>query len=458
MMLRQRSIYDYVEKPKSNKADGNPNIKLPDDFELTQEFTDIFNLIENTNTNVYVTGDPGTGKSTFLKYFVKHTKKKAAILSSTGVGALNVGGQTIHSFFRFPPKYLQETDIVNMSTQKKKVLKKLDIIIIDEVSMVQANLMDAIDYALRLNLDRPDTPFGGVQIILIGDMCQLPPVVEYKNQPEADPMKYKTPYFFSARVFEETPVVYTELKRQYRHKDIRFVEILKKIRTKSVESEDLDALNQRVTRAVVEGNPIVLTMTNAVAGVINSEELEKLDTKAFSFEAKIDGCFYNGRAYPTDEHLVLKKGAQVMMLRNDPDHRWVNGTIAIVENLTNDSVEVLIDGNVFTVETFVWEQKEYQVNSLNNVFEQVVIGSFKQYPMKLAWAITVHKSQGQTFDTVIIVRGNGAFACGQMYVALSRCRTLDGIYLLDPIRHQDFLFDYRVNGFKEKFQEYVQNF
>lgn len=427
------------------------NTGLPENFELSEEFVDAFDLIEYTRKNIYLTGDAGTGKSTFLKYLVENTKKKIVVLAPTGVAALNVGGQTIHSFFRLPPTFIQESDIRRVSHANRSLLKALDTVIIDEASMLRADLMDAVDYALRLNRDNMHIPFGGVQIVLVGDLCQLPPVVD-KGLEEIMAKEYNNPYFFNARVFDEAEVFYLELTKQYRQTDAKLIELLNCIRHKKVSDAHLKILNQRVTNEEVDGNPVVLTMTNKDAAYINIGKLNELKSPEYHYEATISGRFSEEGSYPAEIILKLKKGAQVMLLRNDPEHRWVNGTMAVVDELSDDSVKIAVDGNIYPVPIFQWERIEYKYNRITGKIEKEVIGTFQQYPLKLAWAITVHKSQGKTFDAIVIITGRGAFAHGQIYVGLSRCRTFEGIFLLNPIEHRDIIFDERVDGFKNKFK------
>jgi len=351
-LVEERSAIT-MEGKKKKKVERRPEIELPDDFDLSEEFAATFDLIENTEKNVYITGDAGTGKSTFLKYFMKSTNKNFVVLAPTGIAGINIGGQTIHSFFNFPPHFIQKSDVRKLSSSKKKLVNKLDILIIDEASMVRADLLDAIDYSLRLNLDKMNVPFGGKQIILVGDMAQLPPVVVPSLREIMDKM-YQTPYFFSANVFNEAKVSYVELTKQYRQKDSCFIESLNKIRNNTVNGDDLRTWNQRVADGVLENNPAILTMTNEDAASINKDELEELDTEEYSFKAKIDGWF--GRTCPTEKTLVLKKGAQVMMLTNCK-HSWGNGTIAIVKELSEDSIQVLIDGEVHDVSKHTWKKK-----------------------------------------------------------------------------------------------------
>jgi len=440
----------------TNKVIRNPNTGLPDDFELSQEFINVYNLIESTRRNIYLTGDAGTGKTTFLKYLLQNTKKKMVVLAPTGVAALNAGGQTIHSFFCLPPTFIQKSDVKRMSHERSSLVKALDAIVIDEASMLRADLMDAVDYALRLNRGEMNVPFGGVQLILVGDLCQLPPVVE-NGLKEVMKREYESPYFFDAHVFNEVKMSYVELTKQYRHTDNKLIGLLSKIRDKSLTDTDLDFLNQRVSNVELDGNQVVLTMTNKDAAYINNGKLNELDAPEYHFEASILGRFYEEGSYPAEKILKLRKGAQVMLLRNDPSHRWVNGTMAVVAELSQDSVRISIDGHIYPVPIYEWERVEYRYNRSNDVIEKEVIGAFRQYPLKLAWAITIHKSQGQTFNTIVIITGRGAFAHGQVYVGLSRCRTFNGIFLLNPIEHRDIIFDKRVDGFKNKFKRHNLN-
>lgn len=453
MMKIKKKTTRNTKKPikDSKKIARNLDTGLPADFELSQEFIDAFKLIEGTTKNIFLTGYAGTGKTTFLKYLVANTKKKTVVLAPTGVSALNAGGQTIHSFFGLPPTFIQKSDIRRLPHGKGLLVKALDAIIVDEASMVRADLMDAIDYALQLNRGKMGIPFGGVQLILVGDVCQLPPVVD-KDLQKVMAKAYKSPYFFDANVFDKVEVFYVEMTKQYRQTDNKLVELLNKIRNKQLLDAELEILNQRVTDAELAGNPVVLTMTNKDAAYINDGKLNELDYPEYNFEASISGNFYDESSYPVDRTLRLKKGAQVMLLRNDSGHRWVNGTMAVVDELTEDSVKIAVNGNIYDVPKCEWERVEYRFNSVEDVIEKKVVGVFSQYPLKLAWAITIHKSQGQTFDAIVIVIGRGAFVHGQIYVGLSRCRTLDGISLLNPIEHRDIIFDKRVDGFMSKFK------
>ncbi|MDD5692450.1 MAG: PIF1 family ATP-dependent DNA helicase, partial [Candidatus Omnitrophica bacterium] len=334
----------------------------------------------------------------------------------------------------------------------KSLLENLDMIIIDEVSMVRADLMDGIDYALRLNRGRMKSPFGGIQMVFFGDLFQLSPVVENEAR-ELLEERYTTPYFFSAKVFDTCHLREIELSTIYRQKDSSFMELLNRIRNKEHTKEDLDTLNKKVQKDIVVSKKdptVILTTTNSLANTINQCRLSKLPGKEITYKALATGKFEES-TYPTGEFLKLKKGAQVILIKNDPDKRWVNGTLAKVTALSKDSIVVDINGFEHDLPVVKWQKIEYSYNEAEDRIEDEVVGEFAQYPLKLAWAITIHKSQGQTFDKVIIDLGHGAFTHGQLYVALSRCTCLNGIKLKRPVAHSDIIFDERVYEFNGRF-------
>ncbi len=325
-------------------------------------------------------------------------------------------------------------------------------VIIDEVSMVRADLMDGIDYALRLNRGKMKTPFGGVQMVFFGDLFQLSPVVENEARQLLKEL-YATSYFFSAKVFDGCHIRSIELSNIYRQKDDSFMELLNRVRNREHTEEDLNTLNNRVQGDAMVSNKdavVILTTTNSLANTINKDRLSKLPGKEMTYEAMATGKFEES-AYPTEISLRLKKGAQVMLIRNDPAKQWVNGTLAKVVALSDDSIVVDINGRICNVPIVKWQKIEYSYNEDEDKIEDEVVGDFAQYPIKLAWAITIHKSQGQTFDKVIIDLGYGAFTHGQLYVALSRCTRLDGIRLKRPVTHNDIIFDRRIYEIKDRF-------
>jgi len=423
---------------------------LPTHLDINDEFKSAFNLMENTSECLFITGKAGTGKSTLLKYFKANTGKKIIVLAPTGVAAINVGGQTIHSFFRLPPKIIQKDAIKRL--RDKHLVENLDMVIIDEVSMVRSDLMDGIDYALRLNRGKMKMPFGGVQMVFFGDLFQLSPVVENEAK-ELLEERYSSPYFFSAKVFNDCNIKAIELSTIYRQKDSSFMELLNRVRNKEYTKEDLDTLNKRVkidTAILKKDATVILTTTNSLANTINQDRLSRLPGKSITYEALASGKFEES-AYPCPTSLKLKKGAQVILIKNDPARQWVNGTLAKVVALSNDSIVVDINGRTCDVPIVKWQKIEYSYNEDLDKIEDEVVGAFAQYPIKLAWAITIHKSQGQTFDKVIIDLGHGAFTHGQLYVALSRCTCLDGIRLKRPVTPSDIIFDRRIYEFKDRF-------
>jgi ATP-dependent DNA helicase PIF1 len=433
-----------------------PEIK-PSSLELNEQFLRALEIMENTSESIFITGRAGTGKSTLLDYFRRNTKKKVAVLAPTGVAALNVKGQTIHSFFRFRPNITLSMIRKVRSGDKRNIYRKLDAIVIDEISMVRADLLDCVDGFLRLNGPSPDRPFGGIQMIFIGDLYQLPPVVTSVEKTNFR-ASYKTPYFYSARVFKSFEMEFLELEKIYRQHDQDFINLLNAIRNKSVTDGHLEILNRRYQPAF-EPRPgdfyVYLTTTNDLAAVINNKQLSGLKSPPYRLIGRVEGDF--GAEYlPSAVELQVKAGAQIMMLNNDAEGRWVNGSIgAITEIISSDKGETVIvaelsSGETVEIRPFTWEI--YRFVAENGDLKSEVIGTFTQYPLMLAWAITIHKSQGKTFDKVIIDIGRGTFAHGQMYVALSRCTTLEGIILKRPIFPRHIWTDFQVVDFLTKYQ------
>lgn len=419
---------------------------------LSKEFEDVLNTLEYTSDHYFVTGRAGTGKSTLLQLFRNTSKKKIAVLAPTGIAALNVKGQTLHSFFGFPPRMLDKAEI--FKKKDYKFYKKVDTIIIDEVSMVRADMLDNIDYFLRLNRE-VDEPFGGVQMLFFGDLFQLPPVIATDFERKYFRENYTSAYFFSAAIIQAIELQMIELNQVYRQDERHFIRLLDNIRQNAVDYDDMEDLNQRCMPLPVDKRFIVyLCARNATADAINKEEIEKLDTERFVFNAKTEGEF-NPQLYPTEGILVLKRGAQIMFVKNDPQKQFVNGTIGTIRHIDNDEIVADIldeQGNEKTikVEMQTWENVKYKSDpSVDTSIKAEIIGTFTQYPIKLAWAITIHKSQGKTFERVIIDLGGGAFESGQTYVALSRCKKLSGIYLKKPVTGRDIFIDPTVVEFYE---------
>jgi hypothetical protein len=438
-------------------------------LEINPAFGRALEILETTDQALFITGRAGTGKSTLLDHFRRTTRKRVAVLAPTGVAALNVRGQTLHSFCRFKPDVTLE-GVKALPKAKARgpegeLYRNLDTVIIDEVSMVRADLLDCVEKFLRLNGPLPKRRFGGLQMVFIGDLYQLPPVVTSHDRALFDAgsgSPYESPYFFSARTLADGgyPMEFIELEKIYRQSEAEFIHLLNAIRNRSIGEADLERLNARLEpefKPPAGALYITLTSTNDQAFQRNRETLETLDGETFSFDGFIEGEF-DRTSLPTDERLELKRGAQVMLLTNDPQGRWVNGTIGKVldvvrETGTADVVEVeLQDGAIVDIGPNVWELFRFAYDREGDRIVSEAVGAFTQHPLKLAWAVTIHKSQGKTFDRVIVDVGRGTFAHGQVYVALSRCTTFEGLVLRKPIRREHIRMDWRVVRFLTGFQ------
>lgn len=452
------------DKDRSGKAKAK---KLPEIDMSNAEFGATLSLIEKTNRSIFLTGKAGTGKSTFLRYITATTEKKFVVLAPTGIAAVNVGGQTMHSFFKIPLKPLLPDDPdfavrrlrqrLKYSKQLIKLIRELDLIIIDEISMVRADVIDFIDRVLRVYSGNMKQPFGGKQMLLVGDVFQLEPVVT-GNDRDILSHAYSSFYFFSANVFREMNIVPIELTKVYRQEEQSFVNLLDHIRMGTPSQTDLNLLNSRYTPNGSSGTDSVsaeFTMTIAtrrdMVDNINERHLAELPAPVVCYEGLIENDFPTN-ALPTDLMLELKEGAQVVFVKNDPERRWVNGTVAVVERCQPDCVTVRTeDGEEHEVERERWSNVKYVYNEKTHQVDEIELGAFTQYPLKLAWALTIHKSQGLTFGKVIIDIGRGAFAGGQTYVALSRCRSLEGITLVNPISHRDIYVKPEISQFARQF-------
>ncbi|ANR72023.1 helix-turn-helix domain-containing protein [Prevotella scopos JCM 17725] len=424
-------------------------------MEKNQELRNAWDFVEHTGISIFLTGKAGTGKTTFLRTLKERSNKRNIIVAPTGVAAINAGGMTIHSFFQLPlSPFVPNSNIKNRfdySKEKRKIMRTLDLLIIDEISMVRADVLDAIDSVLR-RFREPNKPFGGVQLLMIGDLQQLTPVVTPEEE-ELLKHYYETPYFFGSKALCSISYVTIELTHVYRQQDDTFISLLNNIREGKTTATDLQRLNERYNPAFQPKNGsdyIRLTTHNRMAESYNEEQLRNLPTKAYTFSAETDGNFpeYN---YPTDFNLTLKVGAQVMFIRNDNNGRYYNGRIGHITHVDNKKIAVLCPGDEeeFEVEIETWENTKYTLNEKTKQIEAEVQGSFKQYPLRLAWAITIHKSQGLTFEHAII-DAQASFASGQVYVALSRCKTLGGLVLASPIGNAAIINDNKVN-------EYIAN-
>lgn len=427
--------------------------KLPDNLVITEDFKEAFELMEHTSECAYITGKAGTGKSTLLTYFRQQTKKNIVVLAPTGIAAINVEGSTIHSFFRFRTGII-ENSIISVDNSREELFRNLNMIVIDEISMVRADILDGIDFSLRKNR-KSNKPFGGVQMIFFGDLCQLPPVVSREE------MSYFLEtfggiYFFNAKVFKTIDLKYIELHTVFRQKDEDFKNVLNSIRENKITEKELELLNTRYNpNLTIEAGDVRLTLatTKNIVKAINVTRMNNLTTQEYTYTAEIKGVF-DKNTYPTEEKLTIREGAQIMMLKNDTLKRWANGSLGIVKEINEEEVIIEIDNNSYTLEPSTWEVVEFEYNQDTKKIESVVTGSFSQYAIKPAWAMTIHKSQGQTFDKVIIDLGSGSFAHGQTYVALSRCKSLEGITLTKMIRSKDIIIDPQVAEFiKQKGQK-----
>lgn len=414
---------------------------------LNSQQAKLLSEIEHSSNNIFITGKAGTGKSLLLQYFKQKTKKKVVVVAPTGVAALNVGGQTIHSLFRIPPEFVTKEKLT-LSSKTSLLLRNIDTVVIDEISMVRADLMDAIAFLLEEANDN-GLPFGGVQLIMFGDLYQLPPVVSDKELHRYFAHNHGGHYFFNAHCWDDKlPEIY-ELTEIFRQTDKDFKNILNKIRTGDSDRDILKKLNERVAEEIPEDGVVTLVPTNSLAASINSRKLDQLDSKLFNYKATISGDLERS-AFPTEENLELKVGSQVMLIKNDKDKRWVNGTIGKISFLSNHEIKVDIDGIEYSVPQETWGKIRYHYNQEERKVEEDVVSSFTQFPVRLAWAMTVHKSQGKTYNSVIVNMGDGAFAHGQAYVALSRCTTLEGLYLKREILKTDIMVEPAVVTFMKK--------
>lgn len=413
---------------------------------------------------LFITGRAGTGKSTLLRKLCADSGKNFVVLAPTGIAAVNVLGETIHSFFRFKPGITyEEAESYGMHNQQE-IYERLEVLIIDEISMVRADLLDSVDIFLR-RARKNDEPFGGVQVVLFGDLYQLEPIVTSEER-DIIYSRYKSPYFFSSHVFkqllsaQDQSIEFIELTKVYRQKDKEFIHLLDKIRKKKITDEELNVINGQYEEFLSDTKEgfIYLTTTNAGAERINLKNLSLLPTKEYHLIGEVEGNFPD-KNLPTAFDLVLKVGARIILLTNDQDKQWYNGTLATVTGVFEDRIMIrLDDGKQHMLTPFTWSYYKYTYDKKKKKIIKQVVGTYTQFPLKLAWAITIHKSQGQTFDTVVIWLEGRAFSKGQVYVALSRCKTLDGIALNRPIQHFDILVDDVVRKFLIAIRKYISNY
>ncbi len=513
--LHEGRVSSYLSSDALASLEGRrggsvkPGDTMPPQFNFSDnpEAQRALDLMQNTQQNLFLTGEAGTGKSTLLQHFRHTTEKNIVVLAPTGVAALNVEGQTIHSFCAFGPDItMQKVKKLAPFSPKRKLLLKLNTIIIDEISMVRADLLDFVDKFLRLNGPASDMPFGGLQMIFIGDLYQLPPVERDFGSVSALIKEYTSPYFFDSRSFKNSQFKFIELQTMYRQKERVFLEILNAVRNNAASTDHLQILNQRAQDQEKEFSferfSIYLTPTNKRASWVNNYFLERIESEPKVYTGSARGSFQD-RELPTDLHLQIKVGAQIMMLNNDQRKRWVNGTMgkiigiekfnlgvvsppfqggvargagrggwsydtadpfaaseseplttdfSIEENNAPDTIIVELEtGETVNVEPYTWEMYSFTLDKYTETVKSKTMGTYTQYPFKLAWAVTIHKAQGKTFDKVYIDLASGTFAHGQLYVALSRCRTLVGLTLKRPIYPADILLDQRIVKFLESF-------
>lgn len=432
-----------------------------------QEFQQALQIIQFTRRSLFLTGKAGTGKSTFLRYVCANVKKKSVVLAPTGISAINAGGSTLHSFFRLPFHPLLPNDTqysvrnirktLKYNGEKCKILREVELIIIDEISMVRADIIDFIDKVLRIYSRNMREPFGGKQLLLVGDIYQLEPVIKEEERQLLRPF-YPTNFFFDAHVFREMRLISIELRNVYRQSDPVFIGILDHIRTGEIRPADLRLLNDRVRNADANDDgkmTITLSTRRDTVDFINEQQLSKLPGEPVKFFGEVKGDFPES-SLPTPVEMEIKPGAQVIFIKNDLERRWVNGTIGVVEGIDEDNGTLYIiteDGNEYDVGRERWSNMRYRFNETEKKIEEEEIGSYVHFPIRLAWAITVHKSQGLTFKKVNIDFTGGVFAGGQTYVALSRCSSLEGITLKKPVKHEDIFVRQEIRNFARNYND-----
>lgn len=416
------------------------------DITLSAEQKALLEVMEGTRQHLFITGRAGAGKSVLLRHFREQTKKRIVVAAPTGIAALNVQGQTLHSLFKLPPQ-LHRSGTLAPNDRVSSLLKRIDTLVIDEISMVRADLLDAVDERLR-QACRNDLPFGGKQIIMFGDPYQLPPVVEDGLRDYFEAV-HGGHFFFNALAWKQAEFKIFELTQVFRQKDPIFKDVLNAVRDGSATDEQIAQLNVRHGAAIPAEGTVTLAPTNNLVTQINQERLNRLPGKAYEYQAAITGQMKRS-VFPTEERLQFKVGAQIVLLKNDKDGRWVNGTVGKIEKLADAAIEVNVGGIVHALERETWEEIAYTYDHDTQKVELQVVSSFTQYPIRLAWALTIHKSQGQTYESVALDLTTSTFAAGQMYVALSRCTSLEGLYLKMPVKRRDIIVEPKVLAFMSR--------
>lgn len=418
-----------------------------DGITLSEEQNNLFDRIENSKDHFFITGKAGTGKSILLRYFKARSKKKLVVGAYTGVASLNIGAQTLNSLFNLPFGHIN-TKTLKVSEKIKTLLRHVDTIVIDEISMVRADMMDAIDFILRRARGN-QAPFGGVQMVFFGDLYQLQPIVTDKALQQYFADNHGGSYFFNALVWKNARLDVFELVEVFRQKDQFFRNLLDRVRKGDIDEETLLTLNKRMVPNLSGEGIITLTSTNNIAESINYSHLNMIQENMYEYNAVINGKFESS-SFPADGILSLKKGAQVMCLNNDQGKKWVNGTIGTIESLSDSLIQINVNEHIYPVSPHTWEKKKYHYNKSLRKIEEETVATFTQFPLRLAWAITIHKSQGKTYNDVIINLGTGAFTHGQTYVALSRCSTFEGIFLKQALSRKDIIVDVAVIDFMSR--------
>lgn len=424
-------------------------------LDITDEFERAFQIANDTNDSMLLMGNAGTGKSTFIKYFTANTKKRFVLLAPTGTAAVNIGGQTIHSFFGFPPKPITPNSINPNVALVGDLYRRIDTIFIDEISCVRADLLDGINYFLQQIMD-DYSPFGGKQIIMMGDLSQLPPVVKTDAEKEMFRTNWSSEFFFSANVFKEVEVRKVLFTKTFRQKNMNFINILNKIKYDQISEEEVELLNGVCYNPNVDfSNTTTLCTTNNDARIINQKQLNKIAAPEVILNALITGNF-NPESCPVDAEIPVKIGCKVMFRRNDPEHRYYNGTVGILQDISSDNNSITVelkDGARILLQRHKFESVKHQYDSKKNSMKTDVTGAMEQFPICNSYAISIHKSQGATLDKLNLEFGRGAFSSGQTYVAISRCTTLKGITFLRKLKRSDIFVDDRIKFYMDKFAE-----